>query len=165
MYLKEGSLQPYLEGLTSAEEKQEAEHLLATDPELLADLDELEDQLEDFFLRNAVPPPPAVREGLLQRISEREIQPWQEPEPTHGRRRTPEPDGEGPNYVAVEVDNTHIRVHKYWRTAFIAVFILSKVFLILGLYYYFKSNSQEQEIERLKAGSGLAAPHLRVIPR
>ena len=51
----------------------------------------------------------------------------------------------------VDVDETHIRVHKYWRPAFIAVFVLSKIFLILGLYYYFKASSLEKEMLRMQA--------------
>ena len=114
--------------------------------------------MEQYFLRNAVPPPPHVRETLLNRISATEVQKWQEPERIYSRPTNAEPEPSKSNYVDVSVDDTHIRVHKYWRPAFIAVFILSKVFLVLGLYYYFKADSQAQEIERLKAATQQTAP-------
>ena len=163
-YLKSGILEAYLLGLTTEEEKEEVERLLTTDADVQAELTELETDMEGYFLRNAVPPPPGIREKLSLRISETEIKKWAEtsytrPEPKSSTNHSTEQ-----SYINVEVDNTHIRVHKYWRTAFIAIFILSKVFLILGLYYYFKASSQEQEIIRLKATTQQtvpAAPNVR----
>ena len=155
-YLTNGVLEAYLLGVASEEEKGELNNLLTTDPELIMQLSDLEVDMEQYFLRNAVPPPPHVREALLLRINETEIQKWEAPERTYARSRPAEP--AKPDYVDVAVDDTYIRVHKNWRTAFIAVFILSKVFLILGLYYYFKADSQAGEIQRLKAAAQQTAP-------
>lgn len=157
-YLTSGILEGYLLGLVSDKEKEELERVLTTDPDVLADFNELEAQVELYFLNNAVPPPPGVKTAIEQRINETEIQ-KREPD-THSRFREPtsETAPPNPNYIDVAVSDTHIRVHKNWRTAFIAIFILSKVFLILGLYYYFKADSQEQEIRRLKANAQQTAP-------
>jgi hypothetical protein len=162
-YLKSGILEAYLLGLTTDEEKEEVEKLLTTDADVLAELNELEAGMEEYLLRNAVPPPPAIRDAIELRLSETEITKWKEAEYAEPDPK-PKPNQSGSresSYVDVEVDNTHIRVHKNWRPAFIAVFILSKVFLILGLYYYFKSASQEEEIIRLKAQVPQTAPLLR----
>lgn len=159
-YLKDGILEAYLLGITTEKEKEEVEQLLAKDPDVLAELNELETDMENYFLRNAVPPPPSVREAVSLRISETEIKKWEEAP----HKKTHEESGSRSNqqsYVHVEVDDTHIRVHKYWRHAFIAVFILSKIFLILGLYYYFKASSQAEEIVRLRAASQQTAPALQ----
>ena len=157
-YLKDGILEAYLLGITTEKEKEEVEQLLATDADVLAELNELETDMENYFLRNAVPPPPSIREAVSVRISETEIKKWEEAP----HRRTHEKSADSrPNehsYVHVEVDDTHIRVHKYWRPAFIAVFVLSKIFLILGLYYYFKASSQAEEIMRLKTAAQQTAP-------
>ncbi|MFD2935750.1 hypothetical protein [Spirosoma flavum] len=160
-YLKSGILEAYLLGLTTEKEKQEVENLLSTDTDVLAQLNELETAMEEYFLDNAVPPPPGVREAIELRISATEIKKWETINGTDSNSKSTSSRSTEPSYVDVEVDNTHIRVHKNWRAAFIAVFILSKVFLVLGLYYYFKSSSQEQEIIRLKAKTEQAAP----IPR
>lgn len=152
-YLKDGILEAYLLGLTTEKEKEEVEQLLATDNDVLAELNELETDVEAYFLRNAVPPPPSIREAVSLRISETEIKKWEDVPHTQTHQKSTEFRSNEQSYVNVEVDNTHIRVHKYWRPAFIAVFILSKVFLILGLYYYFKASSQAEEIIRLKAAT------------
>lgn len=150
-YLTSGILEAHLLGLTTEKEREELQQLLETDPEVKDHLRELELTIEDYFVQNSVPPPPAVKNAVLKRINETEIQKWAQPEfdsdPSH-ESKTSRP--ANPDYLDVAVSNTHIRVHKNWRTAFIAIFILSKVFLILGLYYYFKAASQEQEIMRLK---------------
>lgn len=153
-----GVLESYLLGLVSNEEKEQLEHVLATDQDVLAELNELEGQMEQYFLENGVPPPPGVKTAIEQRINKPEIEKWESDTYTNTNRAEPKPEPPKPNYIDVEVDNTHIRVHKHWKTAFIAVFILSKVFLILGLYYYFKSSSQQDEIQRLKAGIEQMAP-------
>ena len=143
--------------MVSKEEKDELERVLTTDPDVLDELNELEIQMESYFLANAVPPPPGIRAAIEQRINKTEIQKRESDPHSRFNQPTPEAEPTRPNYVNVEFSNTHIQVHKNWRTAFIAVFILSKVFLILGLYFYFKSNSQEQEITRLKANLQQAA--------
>jgi hypothetical protein len=157
-YLTSGVVEGYLLGLVSKEEKDELERVLTTDPDVLAELNELEAQMEQYFLTNAVPPPPSIKIAIEERIYGAEIQ-KREPD-VHTRSDQPISDTEPPrpSYIDVEVSDTHIQVHKNWRTAFIAIFILSKVFLVLGLYYYFKSNSQEQEIRRLKADVQQLAP-------
>jgi hypothetical protein len=157
-YLTSGVLESYLLGLVSDEEKEQLEHVLATDPDVLAELNELEAQMEVYFLENGVPPPPGIKVAIEQRLSDTEITKWDANQQAHTQSPKSEPDAPRSNYIDVEVDNTHIRVHKNWRAAFIAVFILSKVFLILGLYYYFKADSQAQEIQRLKAAAQQTAP-------
>ncbi len=137
--------------MVSKDEKNELERVLTTDPDVLAELNELELQMEDYFLANAVPPPPGIKAAIEQRINKTEIQKWESDTDSRFKQTIPETEPAKSNYVNVEFSDTHIRVHKNWRTAFVAIFILSKVFLILGLYFYFKSNSQEQEIARLKA--------------
>ncbi|GAB4018833.1 hypothetical protein GCM10028808_54690 [Spirosoma migulaei] len=149
-YLTSGVLEGYLLGLVTGQEKEELERILATDEDVLSQLKELEREMEAYFLQNAVPPPPGIREKIELLISETEIKKWVEPASTDFAPPTSEPRSNEPHYVHVDVDNTHIRVHKHWKTAFIAIFILSKLFLILGLYFYFKSTSLEQEVNRLK---------------
>ena len=150
-YLKNGFLEAHLLGLFADQEKEEVTQLLATDNDLLDHLDELETEMEEYFLRNAVPPPPDIREKIELRISQTEIKKWVQPDHSEHDRKASETAPKEPQYVNVEFDDTHIRVHKQWKTAFIAIFILSKVFLILGLYYYFKADSLQQEVARLKA--------------
>ena len=147
-YISSGLLEAYLLGLVSDEDKREVERTVAAHPEIGLYLDKLEVKLESQFLQGAVPPPPALRELVELKATQQEIKRFEEPyQQQHGPTSDQTADRSG--YVDVQVSNTHIQVHKYWRVAFIAVFILSKIFLVFGLYYYFKAQSQEQEIERL----------------
>ena len=157
-YLTSGILESYLLGLVSEQQKEDVERLLTTDPEIVSYLDALEVDMEQHFMRNATPPPPSVRNAVLQRINDNEIQRWPGNDANRANTRQPDAEPAKPNYIDVEVSNTHIQVHKYWRPAFIAVFVLSKIFLILGLYYYFKSSSLEQEIIRLRASTQQISP-------
>ena len=154
-----GLLESYLLGWTTDTENEQVEQLLAQDDTLFDRVEQLNADLEHHFVQQAVPPPPAIRDQLERTITRQELQ-----KRTH--RDYPDFDYEAPtrnttaqpNYVDVEVDNTHIRVHKNWRPAFIAVFILSKVLLVTSLYFYFKADSQAQEITRLKAEMNQSAP-------
>ncbi|UFH56123.1 hypothetical protein [Spirosoma sp. KNUC1025] len=157
-YLTSGVLEAYLLGLTTDEEKAELEKILTTDPEVLAQLNDLETTIEDYFQRNGVPPPPSIREKIELRISETEITRWEGVKRTDSSKKAEDSQSTESPYLQVEISDTHIRVHKYWRTAFIAVFILSKVFLILGLYYYFKSASLADEVSRLKSATQQSNP-------
>lgn len=157
-YLTSGILESYLLGLVSDQQREDVERLLTTDPEIVSYLDELEVDMEQHFLRNATPPPPSIRTAVLQRINENEIQKWTGEKTDRDNNQKSSGEPHKPNYIDVEVSNTHIQVHKFWRPAFIAVFVLSKIFLILGLYYYFKSSSLEQEIMRLKASTQQTSP-------
>ena len=157
-YLTSGILEAHLLGLATEKEQEELKHLLATDADVLNQLAELETEMESYFLKNSVPPPPQIREKIELRISETEIKKWEEPAREEFTQKSTESRSNETHYVNVEVNNTHIQVHKHWKTAFIAVFILSKVFLILGLYYYFKADSLAQEVERLKAATQQTVP-------
>lgn len=146
-YLTDGLLETYVLGVMPKDQRQQAEHLIATDPDLALQLEELELGMEQYLLQHAVPPPPGVKAALQQRLVGNDLKKWEE-------QYTQEPPAPEPNrsaYVDVEVSDTHIRVHKNWRAAFIAVFVLSKIFLAFAMYQYFKANSLEQEVQRLKA--------------
>ncbi len=149
-YLEEGFLEAYLTGIVTEQERAEMKQYLSENPESQAELTEIEASMEQFFMRRAVPPPPSLRDAVMNRIDQNEIQKWR-PETDGGKtRHSAKANNSESQYVHVEVDNTHIQVHKYWRPAFIAVFVLSKVFLIAGLYYYFKAGSIERELEQLR---------------
>lgn len=117
-------------------------------PEVSSALTELEIVIEQHCLEGAVPPPPGTWELIQARTTKKELK--KRAPGDNNRQKTAEPKSDKPDYLEVEVSDSFIRVHKLWRLAFFVVFVLSKIFLVAGLYYYFKSDSQKQEIERLK---------------
>ena len=148
-YLSEGLLESYVLGNLSKEDRLQAEYLISQDPDVALQLEEIEMGLEAHFMEHAVPPPPHIVVALQERLIGTDIQKWGEKR--HSQVPPPAPESPRSPYVDVEVNDTHIRVHKNWRVAFIAIFILSKIFLVFGLYQYFKADSLEQEIIRLNA--------------
>lgn len=145
-FIESGILESYLMGFSTEEEKEIIKQKIATDQQVANYIIDLEEGILKYFDQNMVPPPPEIREIIYLRNAKTDIV-----KQKHVYKNTSKDDTEKkPEYLDIEVNDTYIKVHKYWRPAFIAVFILSKVFLIAGLYYYFKTTSLEQEINRLK---------------
>ena len=147
-YIQSGILEAYIIGIASDEDVKEVEAMQATYPEISLALNNLQTDIIQYFHTSAITPPPTLRNDLLFEKPQNDIKKWdftQQGTNFQGKKQDSK-DG----YVEVEFDNTHIKVHKYWRPAFIGVFVLSKIFLALALYYYFKSDSLQQENLRLK---------------
>ncbi|WP_291196115.1 hypothetical protein [Dyadobacter sp.] len=138
-FIESGILESHLMGLANEEEQAQVAKMMQADSEMAEYVNDLEYDIKRYFAEGSVPPPEAVREIILLRsIREKK-----------GRSGSEEP-VDAKQYLDVEVNDTHMKVHKLWRPAFIAVFILSKIFLIAGLYFYFKSVAQQEEIEKIK---------------
>ncbi|WAC12091.1 hypothetical protein [Dyadobacter pollutisoli] len=138
-FIQSGILESYALGFASSEEQEQVKQLAEYDQDISAHLVDLEDSIRSYFNKESVTPPVAIRE-IIQLRTERKQK--------HNFNKTVQDDPK--RFLEVEVNDTHIKVHKYWRPAFIAVFVLSKIFLIAGLYLYFKSASQQEELLRLK---------------
>lgn len=145
-FMKSGILESYLLGFSTEKEKEIINQKILTDQQVIDYLVDLEEGIVSYFDQNLVPPPPEIREIIHLRSTKTDIV-----KQKHLFKSVPKNNTEKkPEYLDIEVNDTYIKVHKYWRPTFIAVFILSKIFLISGLYYYFKTTSLEQEIIRLK---------------
>ena len=142
-YISSGIIESYVMGVAPPEEASQLERLLPFYPELQSAISDFGFQLELFAIQHEEPPPP----GLFDRISDRlrELPAVREPEPTNDRRN-PVEDG----YIPVKENSTHIRVHKYWRIAFIVIFILSKLLLAAFIYYFIQFRRSEQEIQSMR---------------
>ena len=146
-YIESGILESYILGIVSNDQQKEVERYTQIYPEVSSALKEIESTINQHF--SADIPPPNVRQLIKE--NEDKIKKWTSDEQNY------EPKKEEVKYLEVEVSDTHLKVHKYWRPAFIAVFVLSKIFLATALYFYFKSDSLnkenlklQQEIELLK---------------
>jgi hypothetical protein len=143
--MQSGIVESYALGLATSEEVDEFEQLLPHYPELKDALVDFEYHLELFSIDNEVPPPPEVREKIEGRL--RDLPTIPRPVRRQYRRRS--------EYLPVKETSSHIRVHKMWRTLFIAVFVLAKIFLILAIYYFLEYRHAEK---RLKQAPARAAP-------
>ncbi|PZF70839.1 hypothetical protein [Taibaiella soli] len=136
-YIDSGVIEAYVLGLLEEREEQELRRLLGTQPLLQEALWSVEDRLERMAYDNRVPPPLTVWAEIESRLFETtpKIIPTS---------RKPEEE------VKVIFSDGHIRVHKYWRPAFIGIFILSKILLILAIFYYLSYRKNQQQIEFLQ---------------
>ena len=145
-FIESGVLENHALGFSTDDEKEYIKQRILKDPEVSDHISEIEKDIRQFFDNSSVSPPTEVREIIQLRSTQIDIKKEQH----KSNRATKEKSQKNDQYLDIEVNDTHIKVHKYWRPAFIAVFVLSKIFLIAGLYYYFKTTNLEQEIVRLK---------------
>ncbi len=146
-FIESGILEAYLLGMSTDEEKHQVNQMVMTHSEISEYLLRFEKNIQGYFLQNAVPPPSDVRQLIQLRNNKTDIT----TKANHTYYEMPRDNtAKKDQYLDIEVNDTYIKVHKWWRPAFVAVFILSKIFLIAGLYYYFKAASQEEEIQKLR---------------
>jgi hypothetical protein len=137
LYMQSGIVESYALGLATLPEKAEFEQLLPHYPELKEALTEFEYHLELFAIDHETPPPPDTVERIAAKLRDAP-----EVRRSGGGYRSLH-GGRAANYLSVEATSNHIRVHKIWRTLFIAVFILAKIFLILAIYYFIEYRSKK----------------------
>lgn len=145
IYIESGVLEAYLLGVANESEQQQVEQYAYEFPEVADALSQLSVTINQHFMVQAVPPPPAIRDRLKYKEETNDLKKWEFNEQGYHQEK-PKEDA---SYLEVEYDNTHIKVHKFWRPAFIAVFVLSKIFLILAVYFYFKAESLIKENTKL----------------
>ncbi len=140
--MQSGVVEAYALGLATPDEKEEFEQLWPYYPELKVALSDFEYQLELFAIDNEEPPPPGLREKIEARIRET-------PAVRRGNGGNGNGHGKGaPNYLQVETSSNHMRVHKAWKTVLIVIFILSKIFLALAIYYFVEYRHARVEVQQ-----------------
>lgn len=149
-FIESGILESYLLGLASESEQVEVKRYADEYADVQEHLFDLDKDLQEFFLTNSVPPPPEIRDELELLVGKHELQKNGASHNSGNKKRVYTEEKPKEDYLEIEVNDTHIRVHKLWRPAFFVIFLLSKVFLILALYYFFKTSSLEEEIGRLR---------------
>ena len=152
-YISSGILESYVLGLCDTGEKAEVEACCVQYPDVKTALGQIEIQFEMAALEAAIPPPADTWNKVEARIRELDI--VRHTGNPHQNRYT-FTNGNGPKtaekephtIINVQASPDQITVHKYWRPAFIAVFILGKIFLAGAIYYYLRVNNlQEQNLE------------------
>lgn len=151
-YIESGIIESYALGLASPAEVAEFEKILPFYPDIQSALADFEYQLELFAMQSEIPPPPAIRgklEGYFRDLPA--IKPVYRKEGAKGKSQQEE-------FIPVQVSSTHMWVHKYWRPVFLAVFLLSKIFLILFIYYFIKYQHAERDILQMQLQMSRTAP-------
>lgn len=146
--LKSGLLESYVYGAISPLEVATVKRYREDYPEVEAVLRELEREAELLAHQNAIMPPAGTFEAIENEINEirlREQQLDQRSQERRYRDFTPQPE-----YLDVTSSSSHMNVHKAWRWAFAAVFLIGKVFLGFAIYYYLENRQLKTQNSELK---------------
>lgn len=150
-YIESGILEAYVLDSASEAEVRKLFYLKDKHPEIRQALQELERDMEHIAEQMAVPPPPLTWlkiEAELNSIipQANHILPRQGGHQDHQQFKSPKQN----QYIEVEAESTHMRVHKAWKWIFAVVFILSKIFLICTIYFYLENKHAQEQIQELK---------------
>lgn len=151
-YIESGVLESYVLGSASAEETQELLRLKKEYPEVKKALFKLEVDMERLAQHIAIPPPPGIltriEDSIQGLINAPETLPEVKETDTGYKRFD---NNKGNQFIDVESESTHMRIHKAWRWVFAAVFILAKIFLAGFIYYYLSNKQSQEQILQLKS--------------
>jgi len=145
-YIDSGIVESYVLGLASPAEAAEFEKFLPLHPVLQDRLHDLELRLEEFALRHQVPPPAGTWELIEDRIRQLPvISPgYGQNGNRHARKKKLQ------EFIPVQDIAPYIKVHKYYRAAFILFALLWKIFLAFAIYYYLQYRQAEKDVHSLQ---------------
>ncbi|WP_443939270.1 hypothetical protein [Pedobacter sp. MW01-1-1] len=149
-YIGSGILETYILGEASEQEINTLLSLKKEHPEIQFALTELEEDLERLAQLNAINPPPGTWDLIEDSIHELTRRPPQALLIEEAVENRSNKQQDTPNYIDVDSSSNHMRVHKLWRWAFIAVFILGKIFLGFAIYFYLENRQARLEVQELK---------------
>ena len=152
-YIDSGILETFVLGAASEEEVKELLYMKAKYPEISEALQQLEMDMEKLARDLAVEPPSGTWYKIAQEINA--VIPHQDASPQvfnrRGSRKRPDTEnGKDNQYIEVEGESSHMRLHKAWRWIFAAVFVLGKIFLAFAIYFYLENKHTQQQIQEMR---------------
>ncbi|MBE9585253.1 hypothetical protein IM792_12400 [Mucilaginibacter sp. JRF] len=150
-YINSGILEAYVLGCASEQEVQEVLGVKERHPEVKSALLALEEDMERLAGSMAIEPPAHLWPKIADEINEITLRETRQPsiyreQPNY---KQPETDNK-PQYIDIESEATHMRIHKAWRWVFAAVFVLGKIFLGFAIYYYLENRQMNEQMNELK---------------
>ncbi len=152
-YIDSGVLETFVLGSASDEEVKEILYLKTKYPEVENALKQLEQDLETIAGNMAITPPPGTWNKIEQEIKHLIPRPDITPEIFTYKESSDNKYkgvGKGDQYIEVESESNHMRIHKGWRWVFVAVFVLGKIFLGFAIYFYLENRQAQQQLQELK---------------
>ena len=152
-YIESGILESFVLGAASEAETRELLYFKDKYPQIQMALQELELDMEHIAQQMAIAPPPHAWDRIEDRINEITVAPERDiiRFKEYDSRSNDDYDRRRENYIEVaESESTHIRVHKNWKWAFAAVFVLGKIFLACAIYFYLENRQAQERIQELK---------------
>jgi hypothetical protein len=151
-FIESGILEAYVTNAVSDAEEQKVLFMKKMYPEVKEALDDLETGIEEMARSMAINPPPHLWNRIEGELNElipfSDKKPAQKQYDTH--RDYQQQTDKKPEFIEVESQSSHMRVHKNWKWVFAAVFILGKIFLAAAIYFYLENRQAQQNIQELK---------------
>lgn len=152
-YIESGILEAYVIGSLSKNQELEVLRMKEQYPVVGKAIVEIEQDIEHIAAQMAIPPPPMLWNRIenelngLVKTQEAEVRSFNESKQNY-YENTSKPEQQ---YIEVEAQSEYIKVHRWWRYAFIAVFVIGKIFLATAIYFYIENKHNQQEVQELKA--------------
>jgi hypothetical protein len=152
-HINSGILEAYVTGTTTPAEEREVIYLKQKYPEVRAALMQLETDMENMARLMAVSPPPNMWDKIEAEIDGIILREKTEPSrfTEQQKRKTYNQPDIPPQYIDVEAESNHMRIHKAWKWVFAIVFILGKIFLGVAIYFYLENRQALEQIKELKS--------------
>jgi len=153
-YIDSGILEVFVMGAATDDEVKELMYMKAKYPEVNEALKQLEIDMEKIAGNMAVAPPPGIWDRIDNEIDDLIRRDTYIAQPVkfrtdhghNGYERSTPPD----QFIAIESESNHMRLHKSWRWVFAAIFVLGKIFLGFAIYFYLENRQTQQQLQELK---------------
>lgn len=152
-YIDSGILEVFVMGAATDEEVKELMYMKAKYPEVDEALKQLEIDMERLAADMALAPPPGTWDkieneidGLIRRETYTQPVKFRTDHGHNGYEKTAPPE----QFISIESESNHMRLHKSWRWVFAGVFVLGKIFLGFAIYFYLENRQTQQQLQELK---------------
>ena len=155
-YIESGILETFVMGAASDDEIKELMFMKARFPQVNDALQQLELDMEVLAHNMAIEPPPNTWGKIEQEINDIILRNKTIPEKFTERQggdddfNKSKPRNNGHQYIEVEAESNHMRIHKNWKWVFAGIFVLGKIFLACAIYFYLENRQAQQQLQELK---------------
>lgn len=154
-YIESGVLETFVMGAASDEEVKQLQYMKAAYPEVSEALQQLEEDMETIAMNMAISPPPNTWNKIEQEINDIILRDTTNPGKFTQNRGYEEfkenkTYNNGHQYIEVEAESSHMKIHKSWKWVFAAVFVLGKIFLGCAIYFYLENRQAQLQLQELK---------------
>lgn len=152
-YIDSGILEVFVMGVATDEEVKELMFMKAKYTEVGDALKQLETDMEKLAAEMSINPPPGTWDKIEEEINdlirrESQVQPVKfRTDHGHNGHEKAVPEDQ---FIPIESESNHMRLHKSWRWVFAAVFVLGKIFLGFAIYFYLENRQTQQQLQELK---------------
>ncbi|WP_184545696.1 hypothetical protein [Mucilaginibacter sp. FT3.2] len=154
-YIESGILETFVMGAASDDEVKQLLYMKASYPQVDEALQQLEKDMERIAMNMAIAPPPNTWNKIEQEINDIILRDKTEPQKFSPKREHEEFNGNKAynnqhQYIEVEAESSHMKIHKNWKWVFAAIFVLGKIFLGCAIYFYLENRQAQQQLQELK---------------